>query len=109
MRLKLGLRFSIDDSGNGYSSLSYLRRLPMDTLKIDRSFVSDLDTNVEKQEIIRTIVGLARTLGMDVVAEGTETLDEIAYLKTLDCEFAQGYFFSKPVDAWRRRRSCARI
>jgi PAS domain S-box-containing protein len=96
---KLGLRFSIDDFGTGYSSLSYLGRFPMDTLKIDRSFVSNLKSNPENHEIIRTIVGLARNLGMDVVAEGTETLEEITYLKTLDCEFAQGYFFSKPVDS----------
>jgi PAS domain S-box-containing protein len=95
---KLGLRFSIDDFGTGYSSLSYLGRFPMDTLKIDRSFVSNLKSNPENREIIRTIIGLARNLGMDVVAEGTETLEEISYLKTLDCEFAQGYFFSKPVD-----------
>jgi EAL domain-containing protein (putative c-di-GMP-specific phosphodiesterase class I) len=96
---KLGLRFSIDDFGTGYSSLSYLGRFPMDTLKIDRSFVSNLKSNPENHEIIRTIVGLARNLGMNVVAEGTETLEEITYLKTLDCEFAQGYFFSKPVDS----------
>jgi EAL domain-containing protein (putative c-di-GMP-specific phosphodiesterase class I) len=96
---KLGLRFSIDDFGTGYSSLSYLRRFPMDTLKIDRSFVSKLDGNPEKREIIRTIVGLARNLGMNVVAEGTETLEELSFLKTLDCEFVQGYFFSRPVDS----------
>jgi PAS domain S-box-containing protein len=96
---KLGLGFSIDDFGTGYSSLSYLRRFPMDTLKIDRSFVSNLKSNPENREIIRTIIGLARNLGMDVVAEGTETAEEISYLKTLDCEFAQGYFFSKPVDS----------
>jgi len=96
---KLGLRFSIDDFGTGYSSLSYLRRFPMDTLKIDRSFVSNLDTNPEKREIVRTIVGLARNLGLDVVAEGTETLAEVNFLKTLDCEYAQGYYFSRPVDA----------
>jgi len=96
---KLGLRFSIDDFGTGYSSLSYLGRFPMDTLKIDRSFVSNLKSNPENHEIIRTIIGLARNLRMDVVAEGTETLEEITYLKTLDCEFAQGYFFSKPVDS----------
>jgi PAS domain S-box-containing protein len=96
---KLGLRFSIDDFGTGYSSLSYLGRFPMDTLKIDRSFVSNLKSNPENREIIRTIIGLARNLGMDVVAEGTETLEEISYLKSLDCEFAQGYFFSKPVDS----------
>jgi EAL domain-containing protein (putative c-di-GMP-specific phosphodiesterase class I) len=96
---KLGLRFSIDDFGTGYSSLSYLRRFPMDTLKIDRSFVSNIDRDPEKREIARTIVGLARNLGMNVVAEGTETLAEVNFLRTLDCEYAQGYYFSRPVDS----------
>lgn len=96
---KLGLSLSIDDFGTGYSSLSYLRRFPMDTLKIDRSFVSGLKNNQENREIVCTVLALARNLGMDVVAEGAETLEEVNYLKTLDCEFAQGYFFSKPVDS----------
>jgi EAL domain-containing protein (putative c-di-GMP-specific phosphodiesterase class I) len=95
----LGVRISIDDFGTGYSSLSYLRRFPIDTLKIDRSFVSNLQGNPENREIIRTIMGLARNLGMKVVAEGTETLEEIGYLQALDCEFAQGFLFSKPVEA----------
>jgi len=96
---KLGLRFSIDDFGTGYSSLSYLRRFPMDTLKIDRSFVTNLDSNPENREIVRTIVGLARNLGMDVVAEGAETLAETTHLKNLDCDFVQGFFYSKPLDS----------
>jgi len=97
---KPGLRFRIDDFGTGHSSsLSYLRRFPMDTLKIDRSFVSNLDSDPEKREIARTIAGLARNLGMDVVAEGTQALVEVNYLKSLDGEFAQGYYFSRPVDA----------
>jgi len=110
---QLGLRLSIDDFGTGYSSLSYLRRFPMDTLKIDRSFVSDLGSNPESREIVNTIMALARNLGMSVIAEGTETLEEIDYLKTLDCEFAQGYFFSRPVDSacaqelLLRNRACA--
>jgi PAS domain S-box-containing protein len=95
----LGVRLSIDDFGTGYSSLSYLRRFPMDTLKIDRSFIQNLPGNPENLEIVRTIMGLARNLGMDVVAEGAETADEIAHLKALDCDFGQGYFFSKPVDS----------
>ncbi len=94
----LGVRLSIDDFGTGYSSLSYLRRFPMDTLKIDRSFVQNLSNNPENIAIVRTIMGLARNLGMDVVAEGTETADEIEQLKLLQCDFAQGYFYSKPVD-----------
>ena len=94
----LGIRISIDDFGTGYSSLSYLGRFPIDTLKIDRSFVSNLDTNSENRAIVRTIIGLARSLGMDLVGEGTETLEEVSYLKSLGCDFAQGYFFSRPVD-----------
>ena len=73
----------------------------MDTLKIDRSFVSNLERKPENREIICTIIVLARNLGMDVVAEGTETPEEKNYLKTLDCEFAQGFFYSKPVDCGR--------
>jgi EAL domain-containing protein (putative c-di-GMP-specific phosphodiesterase class I) len=96
---KLGVRLSIDDFGTGYSSLSYLRRFPMDTLKIDRSFVKNLASNPENVEIVRTIMSLARNLGMDVVAEGAETADEIAHLKALDCDFSQGFFFSKPLDS----------
>ena len=95
----LGLSLSIDDFGTGYSSLSYLQRFPMDTLKIDRSFVRNLKDNQENREMVSTIVTLARSLGMHVVAEGTETVEEVRFLKTLDCEFAQGYFFSKPVDS----------
>jgi predicted signal transduction protein with EAL and GGDEF domain len=95
---KLGIRLSIDDFGTGYSSLSYLRRFPMHTLKIDRSFVQNLPSNPENLEIVRTIISLARNLGMEVVAEGAETADEIAHLKALDCDFGQGYFFSRPLD-----------
>jgi PAS domain S-box-containing protein len=96
---KLGMRISIDDFGTGYSSLSYLRRFPIDTLKIDRSFVSKVESNSESREIVRTIMGLARNLGMDVVAEGAETVAEVSYLVSLGCEFGQGYFFSRPVDS----------
>ena len=95
---KLGIRLSIDDFGTGYSSLSYLRRFPMDTLKIDRSFVQNLPGNPENLEIVRTIISLARNLGIDVVAEGAETAGEIEHLKALECDFGQGYFYSKPVD-----------
>jgi EAL domain-containing protein (putative c-di-GMP-specific phosphodiesterase class I) len=71
----------------------------MDTLKIDRSFVQNLSSNPENLAIVRTIISLARNLGMDVVAEGAETADEVDQLKTLDCDFSQGYFFSKPVNS----------
>jgi EAL domain-containing protein (putative c-di-GMP-specific phosphodiesterase class I) len=94
----LGVKLSIDDFGTGYSSLSYLHRFPIDTLKIDRSFVSRMTDNQENAEIVRTIVVLAQNLGMDVVAEGVETNDQLVLLKKLGCENGQGYFFSKPVN-----------
>jgi diguanylate cyclase (GGDEF)-like protein len=93
-----GVRVGIDDFGTGYSSLSYLHRLPFDTLKIDRSFVATLQQNVEGREIIRTILDLAQNLKMDVVAEGTETEAHVVELRAMGCGFAQGYFFSKPLD-----------
>jgi len=95
----LGIELSIDDFGTGYSSLSYLHRLPLSTLKIDRSFVSRMEGEDENAEIVRTIILLARSLGMDVIAEGVETENQLALLGTLACEYGQGYLFSKPVDA----------
>jgi PAS domain S-box-containing protein len=94
----LGVRLSIDDFGTGYSSLSRLRRLPVDILKIDRAFISNMDSDPENREIVRAIIILAHNLGLKVVAEGTETEDHINLLKQLNCEMAQGYFFSRPVD-----------
>ncbi len=93
----LGIRLSLDDFGTGYSSLSYLHRFPIDTLKIDRSFVSRI--NLPKNaEIVKTILTLAKNLGMDVVAEGVETRDQIIQLTGLNCEYVQGYLLSKPID-----------
>ncbi|HVF48494.1 MAG TPA: EAL domain-containing protein [Pyrinomonadaceae bacterium] len=93
----LGVQLSIDDFGTGYSSLSYLHRFPIDTLKIDRSFVTCMAENNENMEIVRTIIMLAQNLGMDVVAEGVETNEQLSLLRKLGCENGQGYFFSKPV------------
>lgn len=93
----LGVQLSIDDFGTGYSSLSYLHRFPIDTLKIDRSFVSAMEEGTENGEIVRTIIALAKTLGMDVVAEGIETVHQLHQLRILNCEYGQGYLFSKPV------------
>ena len=98
MELKaLGVRISLDDFGTGYSSLSYLQRFPVDTLKIDRTFVVGMDQSNECREIVRTILNLAGTLGLDVIAEGTETAAQVDYLDGLDCRFGQGYFFSRPL------------
>jgi predicted signal transduction protein with EAL and GGDEF domain len=94
----LGVRLSIDDFGTGYSSLSRLRRIPVDTLKIDRAFISNMDSDPENREIVRAIIMLAHNLGLKVVAEGTETEEQINLLKQLNCEMAQGYFFSRPAD-----------
>ncbi len=96
---KLNLRLSIDDFGTGYSSLSYLHRFPIDTLKVDRSFVSRMGERSEDAAIVQTIVILSHTLGMDVVAEGVETAAQQAQLQTLNCEYGQGYFFSQPLNS----------
>lgn len=93
----LGVRLDIDDFGTGYSSLSRLQGFPVDTLKIDRSFISRVDTDVETAEIVRVIVMLARGLRLQVVAEGVETQAQADWLKDIGCELAQGYLFSKPV------------
>ena len=93
----MGIQLSVDDFGTGYSSLGYLYRFPMDLLKIDRSFISRVDVDGEKLELVRTIITLAWNLGMDVVAEGVETTKQLAQLKALKCEYAQGYLFSRPV------------
>jgi predicted signal transduction protein with EAL and GGDEF domain len=92
---RLGVRVSLDDFGTGYCSLSYLQQLPVDTLKIDRSFVSRIGTG--PSEIIQLIVGLAKTLNLDVVAEGAETAEQVAYLDQLGCGFGQGFYFAQPL------------
>ncbi len=93
------IQLCMDDFGTGYSSLSYLHRFPLDTLKIDRSFVSPITAYGQKSEIVRTIISLAHNLGMNVIAEGVETLVQRETLRSLGCEFGQGYLFSRPVDS----------
>jgi predicted signal transduction protein with EAL and GGDEF domain len=98
---KLGSRVCIDDFGTGYSSLNYLLRLPADVLKIDRAFVSALGRDDRNEKILAAIISLARSLGLAVVAEGVETEEQRAQLEALGCPYAQGYLFSRPVDAVR--------
>lgn len=95
---QLGIQLAIDDFGTGYSSLSYLHRFPIDTLKVDRSFIQRVDVDGEQLAIVRTIITLAWNLGMEVIAEGVETAKQLAQLRSLRCEYAQGYLFSKPRD-----------
>jgi diguanylate cyclase (GGDEF)-like protein len=100
----LGIHFLMDDFGTGHASLSYLHRLPISTIKIDRYFVARIDSNSECLEIVRTILSLSRSLNMDVVAEGVENVEQREVLQSLGCEFVQGYLFSKPVDAAEAER-----
>lgn len=93
----LGIELSVDDFGTGYSSLSYLHRFPLNTLKIDRSFVMNMSEK-ENVEIVRTIIALAGSLGMEVIAEGIETINQLAQLRDLMCKYGQGYYMSKPLD-----------
>jgi len=95
----LGIKLAMDDFGKGYSSLSYLHQFPFDTLKIDRSFIACIGDAGENTEIVRTIISLAKGLGLDVVAEGVETESQLFQLKDLGCHFGQGYFFSRPLSA----------
>jgi diguanylate cyclase (GGDEF)-like protein/PAS domain S-box-containing protein len=94
----IGVEWSLDDFGTGYSSLSHLHQLQVATVKVDRSFVSRMGLDEHGSEMVRAIVALAHTLGMDVVAEGVETQEQFAGLRALGCEYAQGFYLSKPVD-----------
>ncbi len=94
----LNVQIHMDDFGTGYSSLSYLHRLPITTLKIDRSFVNDLGLNGENLKIVQAIVNLAQNLGREVIAEGIENITQMRMLQSLGCEFGQGYYLSKPLD-----------
>jgi len=94
---ELGIKISVDDFGTGYSSLAYLKRFPIDILKIDRAFVSDLETDPDSMKLAKTIIDLASNLDIGIIAEGTETKEQVAILKSYDCNVFQGYFFSKPL------------
>jgi diguanylate cyclase (GGDEF)-like protein/PAS domain S-box-containing protein len=92
-----GVRISVDDFGTGYSSLSYLKRFPVTSLKIDRAFVHDVNTDPENAALARAIIAMGHSLGLEVVGEGVETAEQLAFLRAEHCDMAQGYFFSQPV------------
>jgi len=94
-----GIHIAMDDFGTGYSSLSYLKRFPIDTIKIDRSFVSDITSNSDDAEIIRTIISMGRTLNRRVVAEGVETKEQLDMLKSYQCDEIQGFYFCRPLQS----------
>lgn len=96
---ELGVRIALDDFGTGYSSMSYLKRMPLTTLKIDRSFVTGLPCDRESDSIVRAILSMAKSLGISVTAEGVETLDQVRVLTAMDCDMLQGYYYSRPIIA----------
>jgi EAL domain-containing protein (putative c-di-GMP-specific phosphodiesterase class I) len=96
---KMGVRLAIDDFGVGYSSLTHLKRFPIDTLKVDRSFIRDLPEDAEDKAITEAIIAMGRSLSLTVVAEGVETEEQQNFLRGLECDEMQGYHFSKPIAA----------
>jgi EAL domain-containing protein (putative c-di-GMP-specific phosphodiesterase class I) len=96
---EMNVHLDVDDFGTGYSSLAYLQSFPVQTLKVDRSFIRCMHAGPQQSEMVRAIVGLAHNLGMDVTAEGVETPEQIQSLSALNCRRAQGFYFSRPMPA----------
>ncbi len=94
-----GLLLAMNDFGTGYSSLSYLRKYPFNIVKIDRSFINEMDSNHNDRELINSIISMAHSLNLKVVAEAVETESQLNYLRQIGCDYAQGYYFSKPLSA----------
>lgn len=95
----LGVRFAIDDFGTGYSSLAYLKKLPVSSIKIDKSFVKNMEHDRDNAIIVRSIIDLGHNLGLKVVAEGVETQEAQNMLRSFDCDEMQGYYYSRPIPA----------
>ena len=96
---KLGIDIAIDDFGTGYSSLQYLKNFPHDKIKIDQSFIRDLTSDKNSASIVTTIISMAHKLGVRVIAEGVENIDQVNFLREHKCDEIQGYYYSKPVTA----------
>ncbi|MEZ5482431.1 MAG: EAL domain-containing protein, partial [Porticoccaceae bacterium] len=93
-----GVNFSIDDFGTGYSAINYLRKYPVETLKIDRSFIAELGISAQAETLVKVIIQMAKTLGISVVAEGVETEKQLDYLRDMGCDYIQGFYLARPMD-----------
>ena len=93
----MGVKIALDDFGTGYSSLAYLKKFPIDIVKIDQSFVRDINSDAEDAILVKTIIAMAKGLNMDMIAEGVETSEQKAFLEVEECHLIQGYYFSKPL------------
>jgi len=95
--MDMGIRIALDDFGTGYSSLNYLRKIPISTLKIDKSFIDNITTSIKEEAVIDNIIQMAHSMDLKVVAEGVETKEQLSILKAKNCDFIQGYYYSKPL------------